>query len=232
MEFNDAALLNRRPCVVCVLGLCFVVSIWPANRVLSSDSDPDKLIERTSRGKMSKAKKGKVVGSGHPPYGYDFSDNGLIINEEQARIVRLIYLAYVAERRTVRGIALRLSEMGIEQPVTRWRRDERPTLWSHSSVHKILSNSVYKGEWYYGKVTGQSGVGGARPKRDQVRVEVPAIIDGEVWDAAKRILEQNSEIASRNRKRDYLLSGMVRCGCGYAMTANTHRGVSFYKCAE
>ena len=99
-------------------------------------------------------------------------------------------------------------------------------------MHNILTSSVYKGEWYYGKVAGQSGVGGARPKRDQIRVEVPAIIDGEVWDAAKRILEQNAEIASRNRKRDYLLSGMVRCGCGYAMNVNTHRGVSFYKCTE
>ena len=198
----------------------------------SAGDERRKIIERTSRGKMSKAKKGKVVGSGRPPYGYDFADNGLVINEAQARIVRLIYLAYVEERRTVRGIALRLSEMGIEKPVTRWRHDERPTLWSHSSIHKILTNSIYKGEWYYGKVIGQSGVGGTRPKRDQIRVEVPAIIDGEVWDAAKRILEQNAEIASRNRKRDYLLSGMVRCGCGYAMNANTHRGVSFYKCAE
>ncbi|CAG0936444.1 hypothetical protein TFLX_05317 [Thermoflexales bacterium] len=198
----------------------------------SAGDERRKIIERTSRGKMTKAKRGKVVGSGYPPYGYDFSDNGLVINKAQARVVRLIYRAYVEERRTVRGIALHLSELGIEKPVTRWRHDDRPTLWSHSSVHAILTNSVYKGEWYYGKVIGQSGVGGARPKRDQIRVEVPAIIDSDVWDAAKRILDQNAEIASRNRKRDYLLSGMVRCSCGYSMIANTHRGVSFYKCGE
>jgi DNA invertase Pin-like site-specific DNA recombinase len=198
----------------------------------SAGDERRKIIERTSRGKMAKAREGKVVGCGRPPYGYDFSENGLIINKNQARIVRLIYLAYVEERRTIRGIALRLSEMGIEKPVARWQHDERPTMWSHSSVYKIITSSVYKGEWYYGKVIGQNGVGGARPKRDQVRVEVPVIVDPEVWDAAQRILEQNSEIASRNRKRDYLLSGMVRCGCGYAMNANTHRGVSFYKCAE
>ncbi|HSD84836.1 MAG TPA: recombinase family protein [Anaerolineae bacterium] len=198
----------------------------------SAGDERRKIIERTSRGKMTKAQRDKVVGSGRPPYGYDFSENGLVINENQARIVRLIYLAYVEERCTVRGIALRLSEMGIEKPVTRWQHDGRPTLWSHSSVHAILTNSVYKGEWYYGKAIGQSGVGGVRPKREQVRVEVPAIIDGEGWNAAKRILEPNAEIAGRNRKRDYLLSGMVRCGCGDSMIANTHRGVPFYKCSE
>ena len=198
----------------------------------SAGEERRKIIERTTRGKNAKAKSGKVVGGGHPPYGYDFAENGLVINEEQARVVRLIFLAYVVKRQTGRGIARELSKLGIYKPVTRWKHDDRPTMWSHSSVHKILTNSVYKGDWYYGKVIGNSGVGGRRPKNEQVRVDVPTIVDGEVWDAAKRIMEQNAEIASRNRKRDYLLSGMVRCGCGYAMNAGTHRGVPFYKCAE
>ena len=54
----------------------------PCWMLKSAGDERRKIIERTSRGKMSKAKKGKVVGSGHPPYGYDFSDNDLVINED------------------------------------------------------------------------------------------------------------------------------------------------------
>lgn len=54
-----------------------------------------KIVERNVRGKRLKAKSGKVVGDGHAPYGYKYEDSKLVIIEEQAKIVRLIYTWYV-----------------------------------------------------------------------------------------------------------------------------------------
>src|SRR5581483_6427041 len=41
-----------------------------------------------------------------------------------------------------------------------------------------------------------------------------AIISEEQWDWAQRRLTENTRFSKRNRQREYLLSGLIVCGCG------------------
>lgn len=71
-------------------------------------------------------------------YGYSHDKDGrLVINEEEARIVRLIY-EMAAEGASLAKISLHLKEMGIPSP-------RGKATWSRETLRKILHNEKYTG---------------------------------------------------------------------------------------
>ena len=181
--------------------------------------------ERSMRGKRAKAMSGKVIG-GRAPYGYQFvrDERGkaitLVIDETTRRIVKLIFHWCVygdenGKRLANLAIALRLSEMGIPTPGEGQRGYQRKrghAIWGHSVVGRILKNEAYVGVWRYGVTVRIGNTVKRRQLDESVAVSVPAIIDRETWERAQRQLERNREFAQRNGKRQYLLSGLIRCG--------------------
>jgi site-specific DNA recombinase len=98
---------------------------------------------------------------------------------------------------------------------------------------KILTNEAYTGRAYFGKnrrVSKTTRV--RRPPSEWIEIPVPAIVDGETFEAAQRQLERNRALAPRNRKYEYLLSGgRFRCGrCGRTMIGKAPNGVRRYCC--
>lgn len=180
--------------------------------------------ERVMRGKRRKVKDGKVVGM-RAPFGYRHirDEHGkaitLEIDEKTARIVRLIFKWYTigdehGKRLSDLSIARRLSEMGVTAPgelqrgYEKWRKRDK-TVWGHSTIRRILINEVYAGTWIYGNRVG------AQTKRENwesVSTSVPAIIDRKTWERAQAQRGRNQAFSSRNRKYDYLLSGLISCG--------------------
>jgi site-specific DNA recombinase len=200
-------------------------------RAKSAGDERRKIIERCSRGRNTKAKENKVVGGGLTPYGYVYIDDRLVILEDEAKIVRMIYQWYIEDHLALYAISARLSSMGIPTPFEKRGKISHPGTWSPSAVHRIIRSETYKGKMRYGKRKGQNGNGGHRDSADTIVVDVPVIVPEDVWKAAQRIVDYNSEVAKRNRKNHYLLSGMVRCGCGRAMHAQVTRGY-YYRCSE
>lgn len=88
---------------------------------------------------MAMKQKAKTVGGplgGNVPYGYDYSDGKLIINDEESKIVRLIYLEYLAGHSS-REIAEILNSKNF------LRRNGKK--WIRREISKILKNPVYSG---------------------------------------------------------------------------------------
>ena len=83
---------------------------------------------------------------------------------------------------------------------------------------------------------GGSGKGGKRAIEDTIPVEVPAIVDRELWQAAQDRKAHNRAMSLRNTKRKYLLRGLIFCGCGRRMVgynANSkYREHYRYKCGS
>jgi site-specific DNA recombinase len=53
-----------------------------------------------------------------------------------------------------------------------------------------------------------------RPREEWIAIEVPAIIEQETWEQARAQLKRNRERAPRNNKKhEYLLKGLLVCGC-------------------
>jgi len=124
-------------------------------------------------------------------------------------------------------IALRLSEMKIPAPGELQRgykfRKHGKTVWSHSTIRRILANEVYAGVWRYGiRIAGTTK---RRPLDETVTAEVPAIIDRETWVRAQAQRARNKEFSPRNARRQYLLRGIIRCGlCNMMYTGESSRG--------
>jgi site-specific DNA recombinase len=56
------------------------------------------------------------------------------------------------------------------------------------------------------------------------------LIDRKIWETAQELRERNKQFSKRNAKHDYLLSGLVRCGCGHAMSGEFFSHHCYYSC--
>lgn len=196
-----------------------------------ADDERIKIRERTMRGTWRKAQSGKWVGNGRPPYGYRAEGIGpavrLVIDKDRAAVVRRIYRYYLAGM-TAHGIARKLTELGIASP-----RPGKRGAWQTSTVDGILRAELYTGAFYFGKRTTAGGVGGKRPKDEQAMIQIPPIIERDTWQAAQAQRASNKRHSPRNVRREYLLRGLIRCGCGASMSgACTNGDIRYYQCSR
>ncbi len=210
----------------------------------------EKITERCSRGRNTKARSGRVVGSRCPPYGYRFIRDekgkviGLEIYEKEARIVRLIFAWYVrgdesGKPLTLWQIAAKLTQMAVPTPSeshgyrTVRKLTVRKGIWSDGSLaSNIIGNETYAGIWRYGTRVGEGGKDGRRALSEQIAVSVPAIVDRDLWTAAQERRRVNAKMSQRNGKQVYLLRSMVKCSCGRTMSgqASGSKRIRYYRC--
>lgn len=208
------------------LDIVLVIKGWQGS------DERQKIRERTMRGKSAKAKAGKVVGEGVAPFGYSYHDGGFVINEQQAKVIRMIFNWYVNgdENRHMMGfvaIAERLTQTGIASPLNAkgiLRYHGKAIGWGSNTIRRIIISETYCGVWQWGKRT--------RAKEDQIPVTVPAIISRELWDLAQERRIHNSKFSRRRMKRDYLLRGLVYCGCGHGMVGSGRGKYYYYYCSR
>ncbi len=186
--------------------------------------------KRTSRGRLKAVeKKNKIMPMRCAPFGYDLVDSQLVINEEEAKIVRKIYDWYANQQLTLREIGNRLVQLGVKP-----KRQGKS--WHQSSINRILTSEIYVGIYRYNrrkvkKVKGKKTKSG-NPKRsvefrdesEWVVAEVPAIIDKGLFELAQKQRKKNLTNAG-NVKYKYLLKGLIRCGhCGRIWNGTTYSG--------
>jgi site-specific DNA recombinase len=198
-----------------------------------AEYEKEKIKERTMRGKRGKASKGLVI-SDAKPFGYlfDREKSTYIINETEAELVRMIFDFIVKEKMGTARICKEINARGIPSPRAK-------KAWIVSSIHRILTNTLYKGVIYsmkyqYEKIGLNKKKRTLRPDSEWIPIYVPAIIDEVTWQAAQKQLQENKDFAKRNLKRDYLLNGLVNCAkCSRAMVIS-HSGcqdhISYYAC--
>jgi site-specific DNA recombinase len=200
-----------------------------------AEYEREKIKQRMLRGKRLKIQEGNVLPHGDTPYGYHSDttkQNGrqnLVINEHEANVIRVMFRWYTqgdedGDRLSLRGIAEKLTEMGIEKP------SGRGGPWGHSTVGNILKNEAYIGKWHWGRSRIVNGEREEQDREDWVTVDVPAIVSKSVFEAAQKRRKENRHLGYWRSKHDYLLSGRVTCSlCGesYRGTANTQDGKEY-----
>ena len=197
---------------------------------LFAEYERTKIVERTMRGKRQKAKEGKQPG-GKPPYGYELIDGKHVIYEEEAKVVRMIFEWLSRDGLTLRGIQARLNDKKI--PTRNGGK-----FWQRCVLHRIVREEVYAGYWYYNKRVGAparfkkgASVQRLKSREEWIQVRVPSIVSQETFEAAQRQLERNATFATRNTRRQYLLTGLIVCGrCGYRYNAKTVDEKTYYSC--
>lgn len=183
------------------------------------------IAERMKLGKARAIKEGRWPG-GPPPYGYDIKDKLLVINQQEAETIKLIFKLYNEDDMSTIAIADYLTAAGYHTPsIGRNPKGKTANIWYGNKVWGILTNTVYKGEFRYGK---------NKPKENQKKFSCPAIITTIQWDQTQKKLKSNYFNAKRNAKHEYLLRGLIKCGsCGrnYCGDGSHNKGkYHYYRC--
>ncbi len=195
-------------------------------------------------------KQGKFIGS-FSTYGYlkDPDDkHHLIIDEETAPIVRMIFERFIAGESII-GITKDLNEMGVPNP-SMYKKQKglnyrhpcgrsNDGLWPDSSVRRSLQNRMYVGDMVQGRNTTYSykiKQCRAIPEDEWIVVENThdPIIDRETFDNAQALFNKHIRKSPKKNSVD-LFSGLVRCAdCKRVMNKKTNQHTygtyHYYRC--
>lgn len=195
---------------------------------------------RTSIGRLAKAKLGRFVG--HIAYGYtvEYKNKGrdkyIIIDEEESKVVQLVFNKYIKENTSTVEIARYLNEKNILtrnakhallndknenfNPIFK-QKNRIPKLkknikWTKNTIREMLICTWYIGKRFY--------------KGEEYHVD--SIIEEEVFEAAAKKLKNNKSIYP-SIKSDYPLSNLLYCGkCGSKMHGHRIKINSSYYCSS
>ena len=173
-----------------------------------------KLSERVRFGYKRSVEKGIVPGSNNI-YGYTKNKGKLVVDEEQAKFVKLIFEIYVTENIGVHKLGFKLFE---EYGVTNY--SGKPI--AGTVIKNIIRNPKYKGYFCAHKETTVDYHDRKRKrfKRDEWIVykdneTCPPIVSEELWDKANEILDARSkkhdQINKNNKYNKFAFSGLMHC---------------------
>jgi len=191
------------------------------NMLMSFAEFEREMISERTRDKMAAARRrGKWTG-GPVPYGYRAVEKKLVVDEEEAAVVREIFDLYLA-RGSATGISRRLNELHRPKRARPHRGATLARPWSKADVLGILRHPIY--------------LGLVREGDETFPGEHAAIIEAQKFERAAAILADRVRPAfARMRSDEYVLAGLLRCAhCGRALTpvssASRRRRYRYYRC--
>jgi site-specific DNA recombinase len=183
----------------------------------------DAIIERTKTGRIQRYRNG-CWACGKPAFGYSYDKTSrkLIINEDQAKIVRLIFNGYNSGK-SLTAMNQFLDDEGI--PTIRGKKRG----WIDAGIRVILINPMYKGTLIVNRNCHVTNIEKADLSK-VIIVKVPAIVSESVWNIAKSQLESHKKIRPP-RKNPWLLQGLITCGgCGLSYQGQYRRSMRCCGC--
>ena len=183
----------------------------------------------------SRMKEGLYV-SGRCPFGYmkdPVNKNHLVINEEQAKTVKLIFDLALKEN-TYHFIAQELTKRKIKTPASYYNYvwntkcintnciSQEYGVWVDTTIKAILTNQIYVGDTVQGKtkkINYKLKKTVKNKPNDFIIVENTheAIIDRDTFNYVQTLLPKN--VKRPEKKRFYLLDGLLYCGdCKHRIT--------------
>lgn len=182
-----------------------------------------KLSSRVKFGHQQAIKQKVVLGNSRI-FGYVKNDGRLVIDEEQAQMVRELFELYASDEYSMKQIENIFWEKGY--------RNHNGNKIAHTTMSNMISNAKYKG-YYVGNKVKVVDMFTKKQKflppedwvmfKDETGEIVPAIVSEELWERANEILRRRSEdVKSRQGICNHanLLTGKLYC---------THCGALYYR---
>ncbi len=171
-----------------------------------AEMEREMISERTREKAEASRRKGLFL-LGKPPFGYRRKDSRLFVEQEEARVVRLIFSRY-QQLGSCHEVASSLTRDGILRP----KRDGSLKPWSRKEIQRTLRNALYAGF-----VPSGSALYPGQHK---------AVIEPGVWEDVQRRLDSSGSlmqqrIGKKKHRFPYPLAGLLRCaGCGCPMVGS------------
>ena len=162
-----------------------------------------------------------------PAYGYNLVNGEMVINEEEAKVVRRIFELYLSGK-GLQAIAVIMNE---EQVPRRYGR----TYWHHNTIRYILTNERYKGDALlqkkYTTDTLPYRLKLNKGEKTQYYVEnsnIP-IIERKTFEKVQQLLKMRKN--EERERRTNVLSGNIRCpDCGGTFRRHEKDGKVYWFC--
>lgn len=181
---------------------------------------------------QKKFQRGELVINTKRFLGYDKDENGeLIINPEEAKIIKQIYNLY-------------LSGMGVHAIAKLFNEEKVSTVdggqWYSSTITNILKNEKYKGDvilqkYYFAEIKAKQRLNQGQVQQYLITDNHEAIVSREDWEAVQKRLKQNrKENPSIHYNRRYPLSGLLKCEhCGSTLKRQKYyKGKVVWVCSK
>jgi DNA invertase Pin-like site-specific DNA recombinase len=165
-------------------------------------------------GKRVSFQEGKVSFAYKSFLGYKKENDKLVIDEDEAVIVKMIYRMFLVEGKTPSGIASHLTSHNIKTPMG------KSTKWTKNTVTSILTNEKYKGDALLQKTFTDNYLEHSVVKNTgqipQYYVENshPAIIDRDMWEQVQIELGRREALGAQYSSSDIFASKLICEDCG------------------
>ena len=191
-----------------------------------AEIERENILVQTMEGRKQKAREGKWNG-GQAPFGYDLDSKNstLVVNEEEAEIVRIIYDKFVHTDMGADAICNYLNQRGYTKKKV---RGYELNYFARGLIMKILDNPVYTGKNITEKVKGTRDEY-RRVKTDDYLLADglhEAIVDEETWEAARKKRKRTGVKWNKTHslEHEHILSGLLKCPvCGAGMAGTVRR---------
>jgi len=159
----------------------------------------------------------------YPPYGYDWNGEQMLINPEQAAVVKEIFAAALLGK----GTSSIAADLNLRSVPTK-----RNGKWTSTTIRGMLSNEKYVGDCIFQKTFSDSAFNrhNNHGEKDQYMVSNhhEAIIRREDFEAVQALIHQHSAEkgivkGSEKYQKRYAFSGRIVCGeCGDTFKRRIH----------
>lgn len=193
----------------------------------------------STRARVHMVNKGFWPG-GVPPHGYrcipcpgNWQRSRLEVNDEERVTVEKMYSMALYGDGNGPPMGIKSMVVWLNQHGYRTRSGSR---WSIQGVHRILTHSIYYGEYFWGvnQIEHQF-----QEKIEPCLLKVPPIISRADFDKVQEMLERRNPRMSGAKRvsSPLLLSGIAKCACGASMTLGTGTGkhgpvYRYYRCSS
>lgn len=189
------------------------------------------ILENLKMGMTQRAKEGKW--NGGSVLGYSSKEKKLVINEDEATLVKHIFDLYI-NGKGFKTIANQLNHEGY--------KTKRNTHFSTNSIRTIITNPLYAGFIRFNQVENWNEK--RRQGKDKntiiVKGEHEPIISIEVWEKAQKVFEQKSHKPAKTFTGYFPLTTLLRYPkCGQGMighkikkSKNSKEYIRYYQCGN
>ncbi|MGD9760848.1 MAG: recombinase family protein [Candidatus Izemoplasmatales bacterium] len=165
-------------------------------------------------GKRVGFQEGKVSFAYNRFLGYKKEDDKIVIDEDQAGIVRTIYRMFLVEGKTPTGIAKYLKSQHIKTP------SGKSANWTKNTITSILTNEKYKGDALLQKTYTMNYldhtkvINTGQIPQYYVENNHPAIIDRDTWEQVQIEMKRRNKLGAHYSSSDVFASKLICEDCG------------------
>jgi site-specific DNA recombinase len=175
---------------------------------------------------VTRANQGKCTG-GVGPFGYLWKDNSLIVNPDEASVIKEVFSTFIKTDNMALTARL-MNERGY--------RTKEGAKFKNTTIKRILTNTTYKGQKRanYSKSKGNKKSWKWKPESEWVFQKVESIVDNDTWDKVNVTIAIKAKNYVSNPKFNgkYIFAGLLRCECGQKMYVSKYKAMKIprYTC--